>query len=118
MTVKNVKIIHNPRCSKSRQALKILQDNQLDPVIIEYLKTPLTEKEITELLVLLNLQPRDIMRKNEAPYKDLQLDDPSLSREKLIQALAHNPILIERPIIVLNNKAIIARPPERILELL
>lgn len=116
--MKKVTIYHNPRCSKSRQALQILLSHDFKPIIIEYLKTPLTEREITELLHLLGVPPREIMRKNEDLYKQLNLVNPDLTDEQLMTYLAENPILIERPIVVIDKQAILARPPEKILEII
>jgi arsenate reductase (glutaredoxin) len=113
-----ITIYHNPRCSKSRQALQLLQDNHLEPEVIEYLKNPPSAKEMTEILKSLNLHPRDLMRKQEEIYKTLQLDNPKLTNQQLITALVTYPILIDRPIIIRQNKAIIARPPEKVLEIL
>ena len=114
----NVTIYHNPRCSKSRQTLQLLQDNNIEPTIVEYLKNPPSKKELTDILSLLNLKPRELMRKKEAAYQENNLDDESLSNEQLIQAMIDNAVLIERPIVINNNKAAIGRPPENILEIL
>lgn len=111
-------IYHNPRCSKSRQALQLLKDNGIEPEVIDYLANPPTIKKITDLLALLKLEPRQLMRKNETIYKTCDLGASSLTKKELIKALADHPILIERPIVIYKNKAIIARPPERVLELL
>lgn len=116
--MQNVIIYHNPRCSKSREALRILQDHHINPTIIEYLKNPLTEKELKQLLKKLDISPRELMRKNEEVYKSLKLQDPKLDDKDLIAAICANPILMERPIVLCKDKAIIARPPERLLELL
>jgi len=116
--MKKITIYHNPRCSKSRQALQLLLDNQQQPNVIEYLKTPLKESEVTSLLRCLGLPARDVIRKNEQPYKDLALSNATLSEQQLIKAIVDHPILLERPIVVIGNKAIIARPPETVLELL
>lgn len=116
--MKEVIIYHNPRCSKSRQALQILEEHHIKPTIIEYLKTPPTPKTIAHLLTLLGITPRDLMRKNETLYKELKLDEPTLSNADLIGVMAEHPILIERPIVITNQKAIIARPPEKVLELI
>lgn len=114
----NVSIFFNPRCSKCRQTRDILDEKGLDTTIIEYLKTPPNSAELSEILDLLGLEPRDLMRRHEAPYKDNNLDSPDLSRDQLIQAMVDNPILIERPIIINGNKAVIGRPPEKVLEIL
>jgi len=113
-----VRIFHNPRCSKCRQTMDILHDKGLNTSVIEYLKTPPDITELTEILQMLGIEPRDLMRKHEAPYKDNDLDNPELSREQLIKTMVANPILIERPIVIKGNKAIIGRPPEKVLEIL
>jgi arsenate reductase len=111
-------IYHNPRCSKSRQTLALLQEQKLDADVIEYLKTPPSKEELEQLLELLGLEPRQLMRTKEAEYKTLGLDDESLSREALLKAMVANPKLIERPIVVHNGKAAIGRPPEKVLDIL
>ncbi len=113
-----VDIYHNPRCSKSRQTLALLEEKGVAPTIIEYLKTPPDVDTIKTLLSLLEIPARDLLRKNEAIYKELNLADKSLTDEQLIQAMADNPKLIERPIVINNNKARIGRPPEAVLEIL
>lgn len=115
---KNVRIYLNPNCSKCRLTMGILNDKGIDTTVIEYLETPPDNTELNEVLELLGIEPRDLMRKHEAPYKDNNLDNPELSREQLIQAMIDNPILIERPIIINGNKATIGRPPEKVLEIL
>jgi arsenate reductase len=111
-------IYHNPRCSKSRQTLELLQQKQLDTEVIEYLKIPPSKAELEHLLDLLGLEPRQLMRTKEAEYKALGLDDESLSREALIEAMVNHPKLIERPIVVHDGKAAIGRPPETVLDIL
>jgi arsenate reductase len=111
-------IYHNPRCSKSRAALKLLQDRGVEPQIIEYLKTPPSTSRLKELLAMLEMAPRELMRKGEAPYKDLGLGDANLDNDALVSAMVDNPILIERPIVVSGDKARLGRPPEQVLELL
>ncbi len=113
-----VTIYHNPRCSKSRQALALLTERGLEPRVVEYLKTPPDRKTLEGLLELLGIGPRDLMRKNEPEYRAAGLDDPTLSDEQLIDVLLEHPILIERPIVVTNGRAVIGRPPERVLALL
>jgi len=98
--------------------MDILDNQGVSTSVIEYLKTPPDITELTEILQLLGMEPRDLMRKQEAPYKDNNLDNPESSREQLIQAMVDNPILIERPIVIKGNKAIIGRPPEKVLEIL
>ena len=113
-----LKIYHNPRCSKSRQTLQLLKDNNLEPEVVKYLETPPSAGELEEILDLLGLEPRELMRRKEKEYKALGLDDPNLSREALIQAMVEHPRLIERPIVIKDGRAVIGRPPEKVLELL
>ena len=111
-------IYHNPRCTKSKATLKLLQNNGIDPEIIEYLETPPNADELTEILLKLDMSAREIMRKNEAIYKELELSDESLDDDALIHAIIHHPKLMERPIVVNGDKAAIGRPPENVLEIL
>ncbi len=111
-------IYHNPRCSKSRATLQLLEDKKAEPTVVEYLKTPPDAKTLDELLTKLGMEPRDLMRKHEAEYKDNNLDDESLSRNELIQAMVDFPKLIERPIVVANGKVAIGRPIENVLDIL
>lgn len=110
----SVTIYHNPRCSKSRRTLELLQERGLEPVVIEYLQTPPDAATLSELLGLLGLSPRDLMRKREAVYGELNLADGTLDDDALIAAMVANPILIERPIVVANGAAVLGRPPENI----
>ncbi len=112
------KIYHNPRCSKSRQTLELLKNQGIEPEIVEYLKTPPDYDTLDRLLSKLGLQPRQLMRKGEAEYKELNLADESLSREQLITAMVENPKLIERPIVVSGKRAALGRPPGHVLEIL
>lgn len=114
----SIKIYHNPRCSKSRQTLQILHDRNIQPDIIDYLNNPPSVDELNTLLALLNLEPRELIRKQESEYKALGLDDPLLTREVLIDSMVSNPKLIERPIVVNGQKAAIGRPPEAVLAIL
>ncbi len=114
----SVTIYHNPKCSKSRQTLELLKGKNIAPNIVEYLKTPPTAETLKDILAKLGIQPRDLMRKKEAAYKEHNLNDPSLSDDQLIQAMIENPILIERPIVLANGKAALGRPPEQVLEIL
>lgn len=111
-------IYHNPRCTKSRDTLNILRDNGIEPQIIEYLKAPPSVEDIKHILELLHIAPRALMRSKEQTYSDLALDNADLSDEQLINAMADNPILIERPIVIHNGKAVISRPAETVLEIL
>ena len=109
-------IYHNPRCSKSRQTLGLLQERGIEPEIIEYLVTPPSAKELKNILGLLGKSPRDIMRKKEA--KEADLDDPTLDDEALIAGMVANPKVIERPIVVNGDKAALGRPPESVADIL
>jgi arsenate reductase len=98
--------------------LELINDRGIQPTIIEYLNTPPDKSELKNILTLLNLKPRDLMRHKEQVYREMNLDDPNLSDEALIDAMIQNPILIERPIVITNGKAALGRPPETILEIL
>ncbi|MBU0500118.1 MAG: arsenate reductase (glutaredoxin) [Gammaproteobacteria bacterium] len=114
-----LEIYHNPRCSKSRQTLSLIEGRGIEPVVVKYLETPPDAETLSHILDLLGMEPRDLMRKKEAEYEALGLDDPALSRDALIQAMAAHPRLIERPIVIKDGKsAVLGRPPEQILELL
>ncbi len=113
-----VKLYHNPRCSKSRQVLQLIESKGINPDIIEYIKQPPSYRELEQLLDLLGLEPRQLMRTGEKLYKENELDDPKLDREDLIKAMTEHPRLIERPIVIHQGKAVIGRPPERILEII
>jgi arsenate reductase (glutaredoxin) len=114
----SVKIYHNPRCGKSRQTLQLLKEQGIDAEIIEYLKTPPSAEELNDILQKLGMEPRELMRKKEAEYKANGLDNEKLDRQALINGMVSHPILIERPIVVANNKAAIGRPPEAVLAIL
>jgi arsenate reductase (glutaredoxin) len=111
------RIYHNPRCAKSRAALALLRGRGVEPEIIEYLLTPPSQRELDRLLRAMGLEPRAAMRRKEPPYKALGLDDPALTRKQLIAAMVREPILIERPIVVIGTRAVLARPPDRVLDL-
>lgn len=115
----NLVIYHNPRCSKSRQTLALLRERGFEPDIVEYLKTPPDGDAVERLLELLGLAPRDLMRTGEPVYRELGLDDPALDRTSLVRALAEEPRLLQRPIVVRDDEqAAIGRPPEKVLEIL
>ena len=111
-------IYHNPRCSKSRATLALLEARGLAPKIVDYLNSPLSAAELTAILKKLGKQPRDILRKGEEAYQRLGLDKPALSDAALLAAMAANPALIERPIVVNGARAAIGRPPEAVLAIL
>ena len=113
-----ISIYHNPRCSKSRQTLALLEENGIVPEVILYLDNPPSEKTISELLKSLKLTPRELMRTKEAEYKEQNLGDEILSDKALIKAMRNTPKLIERPIVVNGKKAAIGRPPENVLEII
>jgi len=111
-------IYHNPKCSKSRQTLHLLEKRGIKPKIIEYLKTPPSKTEMKKILDLLGLEPRQLMRKQEPEYAQARLDNASLPRDALIDAMLAQPKLIERPIVLANGKAALGRPPENVLKIL
>ncbi len=111
-------IYHNPRCSKSRETLALIENKGITPEIILYLETPPSEAELTEILKKLNLKARDIIRSSQSIYKELDLDNETLGEAALISAMVANPVLIERPIVVKGKYARLGRPPESVLEIL
>ena len=113
-----MKIYHNPRCSKSRQSLTLIQQAGLDVEVIEYLKTPPSVAELSEVVALLGIPAESIVRKKETLFQELVLSQQTLSEEQWIEILCEHPKLIERPIVVSGNQAVIGRPPERIETLL
>jgi arsenate reductase len=117
-SVNPVTLYHNPRCSKSRQALELLLSRNVAPKIVEYLETPPSTAELERILLLLAMDPRALMRKKESVYKQLGLDDKSLERRSLVQAMVEHPILMERPIAVTSVRAALGRPPENVLDVL
>ena len=114
----SVTIYHNPRCSKSRQTLALLQEHGIEPTIIEYLKTPPDAETLRRLLDALGMSPRELMRRKEKEYQEQELDDPSLSDDDLIRAMLEHPRLIERPIVVTDKGVAIGRPPENVLQVI
>ncbi|MGX9460234.1 arsenate reductase (glutaredoxin) [Shewanella sp. A14] len=118
MTLKKATILHNPRCSKSRETLALLQANGVNITVVEYLKTPPKTDEIHDILQKLGLTARQLMRTKEDEYKAQNLADTSLSEDQLIAAMVATPKLIERPIVLANNKAAVGRPPENALSIL
>jgi arsenate reductase len=113
-----VTILHNPRCSKSRQTLALLHERGIEPEVVEYLRHPPSAAELDRILAMLGLEPRQAMRRHEPPYRELGLDEPSLGRGALIAAMVAHPVLIERPIVVAGGRARIGRPPEAVLDIL
>ena len=114
----DVTIYHNPRCSKSRQTLALLSDQGVEPTIVEYLDTPPDAATLKSIIKMLGIRPIDLIRKKEAPFKELNLDDKADDDDALIKAMVKHPILIERPIVVRGQQARLGRPPEDVLEIL
>ena len=113
-----ITIYHNPRCGKSRATLKILEERGISPTIIEYLKRPPDARTLDGFLKKLGMEPRDLMRKGEAAYKELGLKEEGKDRAALIAAMVENPILIERPIVVNGDTVALGRPPENVIAIL
>ncbi len=113
-----VTIYHNPRCSKSRATLALLEARGIKPKIVDYLKTPPSAAELNAILRKLGLKPRDILRTSETVYGELELKTRRLDDDALIAVMVKNPILIERPIVVAGNRAVVGRPPENVLAIL
>ncbi|QSX42328.1 arsenate reductase (glutaredoxin) [Shewanella cyperi] len=111
-------IFHNPRCSKSRQTLELLQQQGAEITVVEYLKDTPTAEELTRILSLLGLTARQLMRTKEEEYQALGLDNPALTEAELIAAMVATPKLIERPVVLANGKAAVGRPPENVLAIL
>jgi len=111
-------IYHNPRCSKSRQTLQLLKDKGIEPTIIEYLTNPPTIETLSKIITNLGVNPRAIIRKKEAAYNDNNLANKSLSDDEIIELMVKNPVLIERPIVTIDGKAVIGRPPENVLDII
>ncbi|SOC85462.1 arsenate reductase [Ensifer adhaerens] len=114
----NVTILHNPRCSTSRAVLQMIRDAGHEPAIVEYLKHPPERAELVRMLVALEMNPRQLMRRKEALYKTLNLQDPSLTDNDLLDAMLENPILIERPIVISEKGIRLGRPKEKISDIL
>ena len=114
----DTRLFHNPRCSKSRGALDLLRERGIEPDIVAYLDNPPTVDQLRSLLGLLGISARDLLRTGEDEYAALGLGDTALSEQALLEAMASHPRLIERPIFIHRGRAVIGRPPERVLELL
>lgn len=112
-----LKIYHNNRCSKSRQTLELINQSGQEVEVVEYLKIPPTAEELRDILNKLHMRPEQLLRKGEAIYKE-KYKGQELSDEEWIEAMVENPVLIERPIVVKDNKAVLGRPPENVQELL
>jgi arsenate reductase len=111
-------IYHNPSCSKSRETLQLLRDNDQSPEIVEYLQQPPSIQELSEIIKMLGISARELLRTGEPAYQDAKLDDETLGEEEIIAAICKLPSLLQRPIVVSGNKAIIGRPPLKVLEII
>ncbi len=111
-------LYHNPRCSKSRSALELLQERGIEPQVVRYLDTPPDAATLRTLVRKLGIRPRELLRTGEEEYRSLGLADESVGDDAIIEAMAAHPRLIERPILMRDERAVIGRPPERVLELL
>lgn len=111
-------IYHNPRCSKSRQTLAILEEKGITPTVVKYLESPPDSATLKHVLKMLGIGPRELLRKGEDAYKDNNLSNPKLSDAELIDCMLRHPTLIERPIVVRGDKAVLGRPPENVLDLI
>jgi arsenate reductase len=109
---------HNPRCSKSRETLQILNDHEIEPDIVDYLDEPPSAEELKRIIGLLGVTARDLLRTTEQVYKDADLDDDSLSDDEIIDAICEYPALLQRPIVIFGDRAVIGRPPTRVLEII
>ncbi len=118
MSNDKIVIYHNPACSKSRETLQLLETNHCAPEIVEYLDDPPTPAELGRIIGLLGVSARDLLRTTEAVYRDADLDDDSLSDDEIIEAICEYPALLQRPIVIAGDKAVIGRPPSRVLELI
>jgi len=118
MTRNKLLIYHNPSCSKSRETLQLLRDNDQSPEIVEYLQQPPSIQELSEIIKMLGISARELLRTGEPAYQDANLDDDTLDEEEIIAAICKFPSLLQRPIVISGNKAIIGRPPLRVLEII
>lgn len=119
MSNAKVTIYHNPRCSKSRETLQLLEENNVEPDVIEYMKEPPDIPTLQNLIKMLGISARDLLRTNEQVYKDAGLDDSDLTEQEILEALNQCPTLLQRPIVVVDDqKAALGRPPEAVLDIL
>jgi len=116
----NVRLViyHNPSCSKSRETLQILESHDLSPTIVEYLDNPPTRQELKKIIEMLGISARDLLRTTEQIYEDAKLDSRALSEDEIITAICQHPALLQRPIVVSGNRAVIGRPPTRVLDII
>lgn len=118
MSHDKIVIYHNPACSKSRETLQLLESNHRAPEIVDYLEDPPSPAELKRIIGLLGVSARELMRTTEAVYRDAELDDDSLSEDEIIEAICEYPALLQRPIVIAGDKAVIGRPPAKVLDLI
>jgi arsenate reductase len=111
-------IYHNPGCSKSRETLQILENSNLTPTVIEYLDEPPTRQELNKIIGMLGVSARDLLRTTEQIYKDAKLDNDALSEDEIIAAICEHPVLLQRPIVVSGERAVIGRPPAKVMDII
>lgn len=114
----STEIWHNPRCTTSRKVLGMLEERGVSPRVTLYLETPPTRARLAEVIALMGIEPRALLRKKEELYKKLRLDDPAVTGEEIIDAMVAHPILIERPVVIRGKRAALGRPPEKVLDIL
>jgi len=112
------RIYHNPRCSKSRQTLALLEEKGIKPDIVQYMESPPTAEQLEKILSQLGMTPRELLRRGEDEYRELNLAEPTVTDRELVEAMIAHPKLIERPIVIKGNKAVLGRPPENVLALI
>ena len=118
MSTEKIVIYHNSRCSKSRETLQLLEDRQIIPEIVDYLEDPPSPNELCRIIEMLGVTARDLLRTTEPVYRDAELDDDSLTDEEIIEAICEYPALLQRPIVVAGGRAVIGRPPSKVLEII
>jgi len=118
MSNDKIVIYHNPRCSKSRETLQLIVDREINPEIVDYLEEPPTAEDLKRIISLLGVTARDLLRTTEPVYRDAELDDDSLSDDEIIEAICEYPALLQRPIVIAGDKAVIGRPPIKVLDLI
>ena len=114
----DVEIWHNPRCSKSRQTLALIEETGVEPKVVRYLDEPPSRERLEEVLGYLDMSPRELLRRRESAYKELGLGDESLGDDEVVSAMLERPKLIERPVVICGKRAAIGRPPESVLDIL
>ena len=118
MNDEKLTIYHNPKCSKSRETLSILEENKKTPEIVEYLKQPLSSQVLNDIVTKLNVSPKELIRTADQAYKDTGLDINSMTNNEVIEAICNHPEILQRPIVVCGDKAVIGRPPGNVLDII